>query len=264
MPRVVVLTQHRRGSASLCLPELAREKGVEVVGIIYTPNPPANPWKKLRRDLKKVSRIGLLGAFNGVRMRTWYRIPGTEDLFVLAGRLGIRIETSPRLNHAVTRDLLRDMAPDLALSLGCGYITKKVFSLPRHGTLNIHGEILPDFRGAASVVWSIHEGKVETGFTIHHVNTLIDGGPIVYQERFPIRFEGSLEATVVATVAEINRRVPTALARTVRDYEPTSLSIQPQGDGRSFTTPSIWQYLHMVRMHRRLLRDQRSPCDGVG
>jgi len=152
----------------------------------------------------------------------------------------------------VTRQLLEDAGVDLGLSLGNSYIAPRVFSIPRHGMLNVHGEILPRFQGAASVIWAIHEGVTETGFTIHRVDRGIDTGGILYRERFPIEFKTTFRETVETNVAEILRRVPPALGRVVAEFETFQPRSHDQERGSSYTTPTFRQFLHMLRQHRRL------------
>lgn len=250
--RVLILTGQRFGPASLCLPHLVAQPGIKVASIVFSDGQRPSRWKKLRRDLKKVLKIGPLGALAGLRMRRWYAFVGAEDLFAVAARLGIPIQRTPRVNCDRTRELFREVRADLGLSLGNGYIPPSVFQIPPLGMLNVHGEILPDFQGAASVVWSIYEGRTETGFTIHQIDERIDTGPIVYQERFPIEFRETLEQTVRATVAEINRRVPAALARVVGDFEAYRTQARAQAGGCSYTTPTYGQYRRMLKQHRML------------
>ncbi|MEP0847527.1 MAG: hypothetical protein HRF50_12025 [Phycisphaerae bacterium] len=262
--RVLILTGQRYGPASLCLPHLAAQPGVELASIVFSEGQRPSRWRKLRRDLKKVLRIGPLGALAGLRMRTWYALIGAEDLFAVAKRCGVPLQRTPLVNCDRTRALFREARAEIGLSLGNGYIPPSVFQIPALGMLNVHGEILPDFQGAASVIWSIYDGRTETGFTIHQIDERIDTGPIVYQERFPIAFRETLEQTVRATVAEINRRVPPALARVVGDFETYRSQTRAQAGGRSYTTPTYRQYRRMLSQHRSLSRTSASAEAGQG
>ncbi len=250
--RVVILTGQRFGPASLCLPLLSQQSGVQVCAVVFNERRRVSRWKRLKRDLKKVWRIGPLGAWVGLRMRPWYAFPEAEDLFAVAQRLGVPVRTTPLIQSDATRRMFREADADLGLSLGNGYIHPTVFSIPRLGMLNVHGEILPDYQGAASVIWPIYEGRAETGFTIHRIDDRIDTGPIVYQERFPILFRDTLEATVRASVAETNRRVPPAVARVVANFSRFAAGQSVQTGGKSYTTPTWGQYRQMLRNHARL------------
>lgn len=53
--------------------------------------------------------------------------------------------------------------------------------------LNIHGSLLPKYRGIHSIFWAIMNGETELGYTIHEVNEFVDDGDILYQYRFPYK-----------------------------------------------------------------------------
>jgi methionyl-tRNA formyltransferase len=250
--RVVILTGSRQGAASLCLPELVAHPDVEVAMVVHCLSQFVSRWRKVRRDLRKVRQIGPFGALVGLHMRSWFQLEPTEDLEDVCRAHGVPFEVSPRTNADETVALFERAGADLGLSLGNGMIFPKVYRVPRHGMLNVHGEVLPRFQGAASVVWAIHDGVTETGFTVHEVDRKIDTGRILYQERFPIAFRETLPETVRFNCEEITRRVPPALARVVADYESLAASATVQTGGRSYTTPNLRQYVTMHRQFRRL------------
>ena len=159
---------------------------------------------------------------------------------------------SPRTNADETVALFERSGAELGLSLGNGLIYPKVFRVPSHGMLNVHGEVLPAFQGAQSILWPIYEGVAETGFTIHEVDRSIDTGRVFYQERFPIEFRETLGATVKHNVERVARRVPPALARVVGDFESIRAKATVQQGGRSYTTPTLRQFLRMRRNFARL------------
>lgn len=252
MTRVVILTSSRFGSASNCLPALVDHPGVEVAMVVHCLAQFVSRRRKLLRDLRKIRRIGIGGTAVGLAIRPWFVGQPTEDLESLCRRLEVPFEVSPRTNADETVELFRRSGADLGLSLANGMIFPKVFRVPPLGMLNVHGEVLPAFQGAQSVIWPIHEGIGETGFTIHEVDRNIDTGRIYYQERFPIEFQPTLRETVAWGLAEIQRRVPPALARVVADVEEYRARATVQTGGRSFTTPTLRQFLQMRSQFRRL------------
>ena len=252
--KVAILTALRRSTASWCLPALVNHPNVDVSMVVFCESHYKKRSTKLRRDFRKAVKIGPLGVLTGLMMRGWYSGLPAEDLFELCEKLGVRIETTPRTNHRRTVELLRESGAELGLSLGNAYIAPRVFKATPYGMINSHGEILPRFQGAASVIWAVYEGVTETGFTFHQVDRHIDTGAILYQERFPIRFQRTFRRTVEVNTAEIGRRVPDALARVVGDYHRYREAGAVQSGGRSYTTPTFWQYLRMLRRHRYLSR----------
>lgn len=250
--RLVVLTCLEREIASRCLPALCANPALEVALVLLAHGGSPNARRARWRRLRKILRIGPLGAINGVRMRAWYQDRDAEPIAPLCARLGVRFEETPFLNCDRTRELFREADADLGLSLGNGYIAPSVFSIPRRGMINIHTEILPDYQGAQSVLWPIHEGRRETGFTIHQVAPKIDAGDILYQERYPIEFQATLGATVEHMMSVARGRIPAAFSYVCEHYDELRAKAAPQGAGRTFTTPSWWQYRRMVRNHEAL------------
>ena len=82
---------------------------------------------------------------------------------------------------------LRILAPDLIVVVAFGQILRPdVLEIPPHGCLNVHGSLLPKYRGAAPVPAAILGGEVETGVTIMKMDEGMDTGPIIAQATCPI------------------------------------------------------------------------------
>lgn len=79
--------------------------------------------------------------------------------------------------------------------------------------LNIHGSLLPKWRGYHSIFWSIINGESEQGFTIHKVNQLMDSGDIIYQEKFSIS-----DMSVIEIIERIDLGVLNNTANIIEDY----------------------------------------------
>lgn len=258
--RVVVVTSLERGFASICLQPLVSDPGIEVVGVVLAELPMAPGWKRVRNRIKKLAKIGPLSALNGVRMRRWF---GADTMELLqaptveeeARRLGIPLWRVQSVNSDATRKILRELGADLGLSLGNSYIAESVFTIPRFGMINIHHEVLPDFQGAHSVLWQLHEGSRQTGYTIHAIDKGIDTGKILHLERMSIEFKPTVGETVSWNYARLLRHSAGSLVHVVRDFESVFKGSKPQGKGRKFTTPTLLQYWRIWRQHRRLSRE---------
>ena len=250
--KVVVLTASRFGTASACLKSLQESEVFCLIGVVVANSMPPNPGHIFRRKLMKVLRIGPLGALNGIRMRGWYEGPPGPDLRNLCEQLGVPYFETDSTNSNETAELFRRLAPDLGLSLGNGYISPRIFRLPRFGMINVHGEMLPKYQNAQSVIWPIYCGETKTGLTIHQVDTKIDTGDILYQEEFPIIFCSRLKDTVRRSIEITRRQTPAAVRYVCENYERLTKTAKPQVNGRRYTTPSIWQFWRMVRNNKRL------------
>lgn len=76
---------------------------------------------------------------------------------------------------------------DLIITASFGKkLDQQTLNSPKYGTLNIHPSLLPKYRGAAPVPWTLLNQETETGVTIFKMNSGIDTGPIIAQEKTPI------------------------------------------------------------------------------
>ncbi|MFH1725612.1 MAG: methionyl-tRNA formyltransferase [Elusimicrobiota bacterium] len=92
-------------------------------------------------------------------------------------RLGLRVLQPRKPSSAVPE--LRALAPDLAVVVAYGHIVKPdVLAVPRLGLLNVHFSLLPKYRGAAPVQWSLIRGERRTGVTLFWLDEGMDTGPV--------------------------------------------------------------------------------------
>ena len=242
------------GPASYCLPVLCGNPALHVDRVILARSlSAAPPRKRLARKLRKTMRIGITGALNGMRLRAWYSedVPHVRDV---CSELGVRLDEVDAINTDAARELVKAAAPDVALSLGNSYIAPSVFSIPRYGTLNIHTEVLPAFKGAQSIIWPIYEGVAETGFTIHQIDRGIDTGRILYQKKQRITFYPTLRETVERNLQVLRADIPGALSHVCENLPGLMETAAPQTGGKSYTTPSLREYWRMIRNHRKMYR----------
>ena len=64
-----------------------------------------------------------------------------------------------------------------------------IIDIPSHGSVNVHGGLLPEYRGGHVMQWAIINGETETGVTLHYMDEGIDTGPIIASGRFPITWQ---------------------------------------------------------------------------
>jgi len=105
----------------------------------------------------------------------------------LAAAKGIPCLAPERINTPESLGALRLLAPDLIVVVAYGQILKKaLLDLPRLGCVNLHGSLLPKYRGAAPIQWAIARGEKMTGVTTMFMNERMDAGDIIRQEEEPI------------------------------------------------------------------------------
>ena len=255
--KVVVLSGSDKGAIGYFVRQIHEQSTVQLAMVVVNAHQATAAKKSRKRQLKKVLRIGVLGAINGIRMRKWFgplmhQYLPPVDLKSYCTSQGIPLVYTPATNHAETVRCFQESGASLGLSLGNDYIASKVFSVPKYGMINLHGEILPDYQNAQSVIWQIHNGSNKTGYTIHKVSKKIDGGDILYQEAFDIEFRDSLQDTVSFNCAAITKRSASGLVHVLNDFENYLSAARPQGSGGHYTTPSIWQFARIYRNYRSL------------
>ena len=81
---------------------------------------------------------------------------------------------------------LRALKADLQVVVAFRMLPEVVWNMPPHGTLNIHGSLLPKYRGAAPINWAVIRGEKETGVTSFFLKHKIDTGNIILQSKMPI------------------------------------------------------------------------------
>lgn len=91
------------------------------------------------------------------------------------------------VNTSEAHEVLREVAADLMVVCDYGQIlSRETLGLCRLGGINLHGSLLPKYRGAAPVNWAIYHGEPETGITVIHMTPKLDGGPALRQVTTPI------------------------------------------------------------------------------
>ncbi len=105
----------------------------------------------------------------------------------LAQERGVPVLQPVKLRTPPFSEELRQYAPDVCVVTAYGRILPKdVLELPRHGCINVHASLLPRFRGAAPIQWSIAHGDAETGVTLMVMDEGLDTGPMLATRRLPI------------------------------------------------------------------------------
>jgi methionyl-tRNA formyltransferase len=140
----------------------------------------------------------------------------------LAGSRGVRVVTPTQPAAPEWLDEIRRLAPDYLLA---GYyrslLPLPLLALARWGALNMHGSLLPRYRGRAPVNWAIANGETQTGATLHYMVERPDAGPIVAQEAVAI---GPNEHALSVSMA-----VAAAAARLLTGVLPVMAAGPPPG-----------------------------------
>lgn len=100
---------------------------------------------------------------------------------------GIPLYGIKRIKSTETMRILKSLAPSLGV-VACfpRLIPESLLAVPRHGFLNVHPSLLPEYRGPAPLFWQFKAGEQRTGVTVHWMDGQFDTGPIAAQRIVPL------------------------------------------------------------------------------
>ena len=178
--------------------EALLDAGMNVVGVITAPDRPAGRGHKLQPSAVKQC----------------------------AERHGLPLLQPPKLKNPEFLDALREWKADLQIVVAFRMLPEVVWDMPEHGTVNVHGSLLPNYRGAAPIHWAVINGETETGVTTFQLAHAIDTGAILGQSTLPI---GPNDTT-----GDVHDRMKEAgahlLVKTVQDIANKKTAATPQND----------------------------------
>ena len=141
----------------------------------------------------------------------------------LAQSRGIETLLSEDMNHL--RERIRVISPEFMFSFYYRrMLPPEVLALAKKGAFNMHGSLLPKYRGRAPVNWAILKGESETGATLHEMVAKPDAGRIVDQERVPI----GPDETAVEVFAKVSDAAETVLKRSLPHLLAGTASLKKQ------------------------------------
>lgn len=122
-------------------------------------------------------------------------------------------------NNAELRLQLETIAPEAILVVAYGRIIPQwMLDLPRYGNINLHGSLLPKYRGAAPIQWAIANGETVTGVTTMRLDAGLDTGPILLAKAVPIG-EEETALDVYENLAEVGAPLMVETLRRLEDRE---------------------------------------------
>ncbi|NMA70242.1 MAG: methionyl-tRNA formyltransferase [Desulfitobacterium sp.] len=149
------------GTPDFAVPTLRAlvSQGHEVVGVFTQPDRPAGRGKRLRPSPVKVA----------------------------AEEMGLEIYQPEKIKTPENLDLLKELAPEVIIVVAYGQIlSEEILNLPPYGCINVHASLLPDWRGAAPIHWSIISGDKVTGVTTMQMDEGLDTGDILLKAEYPL------------------------------------------------------------------------------
>lgn len=149
---------------------------------------------------------------------------------------------------AHVRDTLR---PDLIVSVAASQIFKEpLLALPTRGCINIHGALLPRYRGMLPSFWTLFNGEREGGVTVHYMSAGIDDGSIIAQRRFPIHEHDTVE-TLIGRSKALGAEV---LSEVLKEIKKGAVTTAPNNaaEGTYYSFPTRTDVLNLKARGRAI------------
>ena len=153
-----------------------------------------------------------------------------------AVRLGLEVHQPERVRRSESVELLRSLQADVMVVVGYGQIIPQtIIDLPRHGIVNVHGSLLPKYRGAAPLQWAVANGETRTGVTTMQINAGLDTGDMLLKAETEIApGEDAVELGERLAVAGAN-----LLIETLEKLAAGTLTPEPQNDTQATHAPIL-------------------------
>jgi methionyl-tRNA formyltransferase len=173
--------------------------------------------------------------------------PAASAVKTLAVEHHLPVLQPASLRPPAALDALAAWRPEVIVVVAYGNILPAaVLTLPRHGCINLHASLLPQYRGPAPINWTLIHGDTRTGYTIIQMDEHVDTGPILWSEACPVLPDDdamSLGTRLAEAGAAGMVRVLTALAE-------GALTAQPQPEAGASRAPKLTRELGRLDWQR--------------
>lgn len=168
---------------------------------VYSVPPLYKNQTTLQAALRYYKTFGLAASL-GLGARVGMVTMRGQSIASVCKKYGVSYELVPDVNAEQFRQRLREAGTDLLISVSCPQIFKKpLIELPQLGCLNIHGAILPHYRGVLPSFWMLANQEKNAGVSIYYVNEKIDAGELCGQRIFEILPAESLDSFITRSKA---------------------------------------------------------------
>ena len=155
---------------------------------------------------------------------------------VCANELNIEVFQPDTLKDGKALEIIKSFEPDVIVVAAYGKILpKEIIDYPKYGCINIHGSILPKYRGAAPIQWSVINGDSETGVTTMQMNEGLDTGYILDIETTPI----AIDDTASSVFERLSIMGAELVLKTLESAQRGELNPIKQDDSQSSYAPML-------------------------
>lgn len=161
---------------------------------------------------------------------------------ITANENGIPVYQIKSLKTSEAEEIIKELSPDVITVVAYGKILpKNIIDIPKFGCVNVHGSVLPKYRGAAPIQWSIINGDTETGVTTMLINEGLDTGDVLLSEKIKIN-EDDTSGDLFLKMADVGSKL---LVKTLKGLEERSIIPKKQGKC-TFFAPELDKSMALV------------------
>ncbi len=183
-----------------------------------------------------------------------------------AGSRGVRVYTPEDINGPEWVDLARGLHADILFSFYYRRLIRRpLLDLPPSGCLNLHGSLLPKYRGRCPVNWVLVNGEKETGVTLHYMTPRADDGDILDQERVLIGDDDTAATLYEKLMPAAERLLDRTLPRILAGTAPRAAQDDSQASYFGGRTPAdgLIDWSQDAKRIRNLVRAVTHPYPGA-
>lgn len=161
---------------------------------------------------------------------------------------GLTVYQPEKVKDSDFVQVLKELAPDIMVVVAFGQIlSEEILNIPKYGCINVHGSLLPEYRGAAPIQWSIIHGREYGGVTTMYMAKGLDSGDMILKAQEKIRDDdtyGSLYDRLSVIGADL-------LIKTLELIESGEAPRTPQNEAEATAAPMITREMERINWNDR-------------
>lgn len=177
---------------------------------------------------------------------------GTTSVKNVSRRLKVEFKEIKNINDPAYVQHIREIAPDLIISYSAPQVVHpELLGIPKYGVINVHGAILPHYRGLLPSFWYLYNDEKLGGATVHMMSSDIDDGAIVEQ--------GSVDISDCKTMVQLMKKTKLLggelMVKAIQNYTNGTAVTRPNNteEGSYFTWPTVEQAREFRKKGKRLV-----------
>lgn len=195
-------------------------------------------WRKIKNEIDGLIGYKLLNGLGSVKS--------------IARKNNIAYQSVKNVNDIHFVNHIKKIKPDLIVSFSAPQVIKEpLLSFPKYGIINVHGSLLPDYRGCMPSFWYLYNDEKWGGATVHFMSGAIDDGKIILQDT--VSLEGC--ETMFQVMNKTKELGGDLMVKAILSIENETVVAKPNNtsEGRYFTWPTIEESKAFLKRGKRLV-----------